>query len=212
MTKTGPHRGPVASRSDMQSSWVFPLLACATLSAAPMRLDEAALRMQAMAAQAGLSLPLQSPEIRIHKAPHTLELWASGRMIKQYPVGLGHRGLADKVREGDHLTPEGRFYLCSRNERSQFHLFLGISYPGEAAAEQGLKTGLITRQQHDAILRSSRLRACPPWNTRLGGIVGIHGGGTGADWTWGCIALEDSGIEELWVACPLGTPIIIEPK
>jgi murein L,D-transpeptidase YafK len=174
--------------------------------------DAASQRVETMVAQAGLSLPLVGQEIRIHKLPHTLELWVSGKLVKRYRVGLGHRGLADKRRQGDHLTPEGRFYLCNRNEQSQFHLFLGLSYPHAEAAERGLNAGLISQTQHDSILRSLRNRACPPWNTRLGGTVGIHGGGSGADWTWGCIALEDSEIEELWIACPLGTPVVIEPE
>jgi len=185
----------------------LPLLA----SLPPQAEREARVRMQRIASEAGFSLPLASPEIHIHKATHDLELRNSGRLVKRYPIALGHNGLADKRREGDHLTPEGHYVLCVRNERSAFHLFLGISYPGPEAAARGLKEGLITKSQHDAILQASKRGATPPWNTRLGGTVGIHGGGTGSEWTWGCIALEDAGIEELWIACPLGTPIFIEP-
>ena len=77
--------------------------------------------------------------------------------LKSYPAGLGHRGLSDKRVQGDHLTPEGRYYLCVRNAQSAFHLFLGISYPGEAAAERGLKAGLITKTQHSIdLLREKR--------------------------------------------------------
>ena len=191
------------------------LMACglgvASRASEPMDLVGAALRVKAAAIQAQLPFPLSSPEIHIHKAAHQLELWASGKPLKQYSVGLGHRGLADKVREGDHLTPEGRFYVCNRNERSQFHLFLGLSYPNAIAAERGLKDRLITRAQRDRIQEALRRKACPLWNTHLGGAVGIHGGGSGADWTWGCVALENSEIEELWVACPLGTPIVVDP-
>ena len=193
-------------------AWALCLLSDAGFGVTPKPLETAAQRVEAMVVQAGLSLPLDAQEIRIHKKPHALELWASGRLVKRYRVGLGHRGLADKQREGDHLTPEGHFYICNRNERSQFHLFLGLSYPGEAAADRGLKAGLITKAQRDSILRSLRVKTCPPWNTRLGGVVGIHGGGSGADWTWGCIALEDSEIEELWIACPVGTPVVIEQE
>jgi len=178
----------------------------------PAALAAASRRLEAGALQAGVPFPLAGVEIRIHKAAHRLELWSSGKLVKGYDVGLGHRGLADKRREGDHLTPEGRFHLCSRNERSQFHLFLGISYPHPEAAARGLREGLISKAERAAILRSHRAKACPPWGTRLGGAVGIHGGGASADWTWGCIALENPEIEELWVACPLGTPIAIEAQ
>ena len=142
--------------------------------------------------------------------------WSSGLpgdLVKRYAVGLGHRGLGPKRREGDHLTPEGRFYLCTRNERSQFHLFLGLSYPDEAAAARGLQGGTSSRRP--SMARSSgpsRRGPALPGTRALGGAVGIHGGGASADWTWGCIALENPEIEELWVACPIGSPILIEAQ
>lgn len=149
--------------------------------------------------------------LHIQKARHTLELRAEGRLVKRYVVALGHRGLADKQRSGDHLTPEGPYYVCSRNGASQFHLFLGISYPDDRAAERGLKQGLISKGEAEAIRRAQRQKACPPQMTRLGGLVGIHGGGTGVEWTWGCIALANPDVEEVWVACPMGTPVTISP-
>jgi murein L,D-transpeptidase YafK len=192
------------------------LLACLTgclcAAASPKSLEAAVQRVRAEALRVGIPYPLAAPELRVHKAPHRLELWSSGKQVKLYNVGLGDRGLADKRQQGDHLTPEGRFYISTRNERSQFHLFLGLSYPHEAAITRGLQDGLITKAQHAALLQSLRSKACPAWNTRLGGAVGIHGGGSSADWTWGCIALEDAEIEELWVACPIGSAVLIEPE
>jgi murein L,D-transpeptidase YafK len=114
------------------------------------------------------------------------------------------------VREGDHRTPEGRYYVCTRNDRSRFHLFLGVSYPSKQDAERGLTTGLIGKNVFAQIVAANSRGTRPPWNTPLGGEVGVHGGGTGSDWTWGCIALENADIEELWASCPLGTPITIE--
>ena len=180
------------------------------LVSAPGTFPEARQRIDAAARAAGLALPLPQPQLKVFKRLHRVELWAAGRIVAQYPVGLGHRGLSDKRKEGDHLTPEGAFRICSRNERSAFHLFLGISYPGPEAAQRGLREGRITPEVQRAILRADRQRTCPPWNTGLGGTVGLHGGGSGSDWTWGCIALENGAIEELWLACPVGTPVHIE--
>lgn len=189
------------------------LLAGAILVASPPRgvEAEAVLRVRAMAQAAGVAYPLVRPELRVFKAPHTLELWAEGRRLATYRVGLGHRGLADKVRSGDHLTPEGTFYIASRNRQSAFHLFLGISYPDGRAADRGRAAGLITEAQRQAIHQAQRRRGLPPQFTGLGGLVGLHGGGSGSDWTWGCVALDNPGIEELWIACPLGTPVEIHP-
>jgi murein L,D-transpeptidase YafK len=167
-------------------------------------------RVRSLAAAAGVAFPLKAPELRVFKVAHRLELWASGRRLQSYPVGLGAAPELDKEREGDHRTPEGRLYICTRNLISKFHLFLGLSYPQPEDAARGLKEGLVTKAQHAAILDAHRRRARPPWDTKLGGLVGIHGHGSGSDWTWGCVALEDAAIEELWAACPLGTPVLIE--
>lgn len=155
-------------------------------------------------------MPLHQPELRIFKGERRLELWASGKRLKAYQAGLGLAPVGDKVKEGDFKTPEGRFYVCTRNQVSKFHRFLGLSYPDNPAAARGLREGLISQAQAEAIRDAQRRRQRPPWDTPLGGIVGIHGHGSTSDWTWGCVALEDADIEELWEVCPLGTPVIIE--
>jgi len=191
-----------------------PVLALSAVTAAanPTRaqLQAAEVRVRTLASAASVPFPLRAPELRVFKAARRLELWASGKPLKAYAVGLGLAPEGDKVREGDFKTPEGRLYVCTRNEVSKYHLFLGLSYPGPDDAARGLRDGLITKAQHSAILDAHRRRARPPWDTQLGGIVGIHGHGAASDWTWGCVALEDAAIEELWAACPLGTPVLIE--
>ncbi len=51
----------------------------------------------------------------------------------------------------------------------------------------------------------------PPQKTALGGEIYIHGGGTERDWTWGCVALKNEEIEELFAAMPVGTKVTITP-
>ncbi|MFN8010609.1 MAG: L,D-transpeptidase [Holophagaceae bacterium] len=187
------------------------LLAAVTASANPSaaRLKAAEVRVRTLAASASVPFPLRQVELKVYKEAHRLELWASGRLVQAYPIGLGADPGLDKAREGDHRTPEGQLYICTRNEISRFHLFLGLSYPRPEDAARGLRERLITQAQHDAILDAHRRRARPPWDTALGGTVGIHGHGAGSDWTWGCVALEDAAIEELWAACPMGTPVLV---
>jgi L,D-peptidoglycan transpeptidase YkuD (ErfK/YbiS/YcfS/YnhG family) len=73
-----------------------------------------------------------------------------------------------------------------------------------------LRAGLITRAQRDRIVRAISRKERPPWDTALGGEIFLHGGGTGSDWTWGCVALANADIKELFDAIPLGTPVRIE--
>lgn len=147
----------------------------------------------------------------IHKRERALGLYVGGTLAATYPVGLGPRSEGDKEREGDRRTPEGEYYICTRNSRSRFHLFLGISYPNGRDAARALSEGRITQQQHDAIVAAAKARGRPPWDTPLGGEIGLHGGGAGADWTLGCIALENEAIEHLWDTLRLGDVVLIEP-
>ena len=51
----------------------------------------------------------------------------------------------------------------------------------------------------------------PLQNSALGGEIYIHGNGAGSDWTWGCVALENEDIRELFNAVTAGTVVTIKP-
>lgn len=158
-----------------------------------------------------LKLPLVKPRILIRKSQRQLLLFSEDRLVRTYRIGLGLSPTGDKVRQGDRRTPEGEFYIFTRNDKSAFYLSLGISYPNVAHADRGLREGLINRAQHDAIIRAIRAKQTPLQNTSLGGDIYIHGNGAQSDWTWGCAALENEDMLELFKAVPVGTPVTIEP-
>jgi L,D-peptidoglycan transpeptidase YkuD (ErfK/YbiS/YcfS/YnhG family) len=54
-------------------------------------------------------------------------------------------------------------------------------------------------------------KKAPPQNTRLGGDIYIHGNGSSSDWTWGCVALDDRDMRQLFDAVSVGTPVKIRP-
>lgn len=179
---------------------------------APVNLEAAKGRLRERLG-ADLALPLPEPRIVVRKAERRLELYSGERLIKACAITMGrHADQGHKERLGDGCTPEGRYRLCTRNERSRFHLFLGLSYPNAADAARGAERKLIDAAQRDAIAAAEASRTRPPWDTALGGEVGIHGGGTQPpNWTMGCIAVENPDIEELWVATAPGTPVEILP-
>ncbi|MFZ2961033.1 MAG: L,D-transpeptidase family protein [Candidatus Ozemobacteraceae bacterium] len=131
--------------------------------------------------------------------------------IAEYPIGLGPNPEGHKRIEGDGRTPEGEFYICTKNESSRFHLFLGLSYPSPDDGSRALSEGVITATESEAILDAWMKRVRPPWGTLLGGVIGIHGFGAGNDWTQGCIALNNGDIEELFWNIPQGTTVTIKP-
>ena len=158
-----------------------------------------------------LRLPLTKPRIEVWKAERKLLLFSDERIVRTYHIGLGLSPVGDKVRSGDHRTPEGDFYIYVKNPKSSFYLSLGISYPNLAHAKRGLREGLIRQAQYDRIAEANRLKRTPPQNTPLGGTIYIHGNGSRTDWTWGCVALENEEVKELYQAVEVGTPVSIKP-
>ncbi len=148
-------------------------------------------------------------EIIIKKGERVLEVFEGGKVIKSYPVALGFAASGDKEIEGDGKTPEGEFYIFTKNEKSKFHLSLGLSYPNAEDARRGLAGGLIDQTDHDSILDAIATQKMPPQKTKLGGEIYIHGGGTEGDWTEGCIGLKNDDIEGLFDMIRVGTSVTI---
>src|SRR5262245_33262275 len=92
-----------------------------------------------------LPSPLRQPRIVVKKSQRQLLLYSAGKLVRTYRIGLGLSPVGDKVRQGDRRTPEGDFYIFTRNNKSAFYLSLGISYPNEAHAARGLRDGLISQ-------------------------------------------------------------------
>lgn len=156
-----------------------------------------------------LTLPLVAPRVEISKRKRRLFLYSEGALVRMYKVALGFNPDADKKRQGDGCTPEGEFYICQKNDQSEYYLSLGISYPNAEDAARGLHEGILTQGQYEEIMLALRFYEVPPWNTPLGGAIAIHGCGSEGDWTLGCIALDNENIEELYTIVPTGTPVFI---
>ena len=130
----------------------------------------------------------------VEKARHLMTLYRDGKPFRTFAVALGRGGLGPKQREGDNLTPEGSYRIIGRNPNSAYHLSLRVSYPEPRDVE------------------AARARGLSP-----GSDIMIHGIGRGVgwrrfkDWTFGCIAVTDSEMEEIWRMVPDGTPIDIKP-
>jgi len=139
----------------------------------------------------------KADSILILKKDHLLELFAGGKIIRTYKVALGRGGLAPKQREGDMLTPEGH-YVIEAKYVNKYHKGLRISYPNAEDRKRAAKQGVSP-----------------------GGFVLIHGLPNGQewigaahrlyDWTFGCIAVTDEEVDEIYKLVPIGTPVEIRP-
>ncbi|SFO95973.1 L,D-transpeptidase family protein [Tranquillimonas alkanivorans] len=137
------------------------------------------------------------PEVtRIHvlKGQRQLLLMHGPYALKAYEIGLGWAPEGDKQVEGDGRTPEGHYLIDKRNPNSKYHLSIGISYPDPRDMAEAQALGFSP-----------------------GGDIFIHGRGPSyergspRDWTWGCIAVTDDEIEEIYAMVKDGTPISIHP-
>jgi murein L,D-transpeptidase YafK len=171
-----------------------------------------------------LVLPLRNARIVVWKAQRRLELFDGNNLIKTYRVALGSQPTGHKQRQGDGRTPEGQYFICTRNaQTSAFHIFLGLSYPALPDATRGIQNRAITAREYQVIRQRLASRSAPLWRTRLGGWVGIHGGSDANfaqrttrkrgsnDWTAGCIALTNAEIREIYAATKMGTPVLVKP-
>ncbi len=136
------------------------------------------------------------------KNERRLQLYCDGQPQYNFHTELGGNPLADKIREGDNATPEGR-YRISRvkdvGETDYYRAFL-INYP---------------KRQDRKETRESIEKGEIPQDSTPGGAIEIHGqGGRGYDWTLGCLAVEDSEIDVLFQfvrdgRIGVGTPVTI---
>ncbi len=171
--------------------------------------------------QKGISSPIPNLRIVVNKSAHLLTLFSGSTALKSYHIALGDNGLGDKQKAGDHKTPEGQFYIAERSVLSPTDQYLGtrwmrVSYPNIEDAQRGLNSGLIDQATYQQIVNAINNKRIPPQNTALGGGVGIHGGdgmpgNSGNTWTYGCMALNNSNVNEIYDYIAVGTPLTINP-
>ena len=164
-----------------------------------------------------LLLPSEAKDISItvNKSERVLLLYSGEELIAKYSIGLGGSPEGAKEKEGDQRTPEGEYEVCVLNGQSKYYLALGLNYPNREDAARGLASGLITQEQYNDIIHDLDAGMTPNWYTNLGGMIMIHGQkgnfGGQADWTTGCIGVDNQVMDILWQYCKVGTPVTFLP-
>jgi murein L,D-transpeptidase YafK len=132
--------------------------------------------------------------IQVRKSKRKLDLIsAENRIIQSYDMRLGRVPVGAKRFHRDMRTPEGTYRINRKNPYSRFNLSLGLDYP----------------RRRDRIYASQHGRS-------PGGDIFIHGQPNGYhgptiawDWTWGCIAVSNEDIQDLFRRIGTGTDIVI---
>jgi murein L,D-transpeptidase YafK len=153
--------------------------------------------------------PAATPHVtRMHlsKTNHLLTLFDGDTLVASFQASIGPGGLGFKKREGDNVTPVGRYHVLS-HQASRYRIFLRLDYPN--AGDQA---------RFAALKASGEL----PKDARIGGDIGIHGtpqghqydderaSFRGVDWTAGCIAVQDDEIDRIAASVSDRTVIEIE--
>lgn len=130
---------------------------------------------------------------------------AGDRTLKIWPCVLGEVPVGDKHMQGDRRTPEGTFTFRDKYPHRQWHKFVWVDYPNEESWKR---------------FKERKRSGTIPADARIGGEIGIHGVPTGmdhwieqgSDWTWGCIALRNDDLDEIYPFIkPRHTAITIVP-
>lgn len=136
--------------------------------------------------------------ILIEKANRRLVLYSNQKELARYSVALGREPSGPMRCQGDNKTPEGNYVINSRKSDSKFYRSLKISYPNESdrrnAASLGCDPG-----------GDIMIHGLPRWRGWLGIVHRF------VDWTRGCIAVNNSEIDEIWKMAPNGTHVRIVP-
>ena len=141
-----------------------------------------------------LSQSASLARIQVRKSKRKLDLISSSnRIIQSYDMRLGRVPVGAKRFHRDMRTPEGVYQINRKNAQSQFTLSLGLDYP----------------RRRDRIYASQHGRS-------PGGDIFIHGQPNGYrgptiswDWTWGCVAVSNEDINDLFRRIGAGTDVVI---
>ncbi len=130
--------------------------------------------------------------VLVYKEDRRMFLIHGNEVLRGFDFELGFAPAGDKQVEGDGRTPEGDYLIDRRNPNSAYHLSIGISYPNEADIAEAKALG-----------------------KEPGGDIFIHGTPRRFlrqdDWTWGCIAVTNREMEDIYAMVRDGTPITIYP-
>jgi hypothetical protein len=133
------------------------------------------------------------PAIIVNKSERILILYKNGVPFKTYSIGLGRNGSLDKSFAGDQKTPEGKYRITKKLSSSRFHKALLINYPNEEDMRNFI---------------SAKKKGLIPSNSRIGGLIEIHGGGK-ESMTYGCVSMDNNMIDSLFGLVDVGTPVTI---
>ncbi|HOW24397.1 MAG TPA: L,D-transpeptidase family protein [Bacteroidales bacterium] len=144
-----------------------------------------------------LSKRNQSTAILVDKFSGKCYVYKNGALKYTFPAEVGKNWVGTKRYKGDKATPEGFYTITKKksNHQTKYYKALLLNYPNgedKQRFSRDVKEGRISR------------------SAQIGGMIEIHGGGgRGANWTDGCIALTNKDMDVIFNVVSEGTPVTI---
>jgi hypothetical protein len=152
--------------------------------------------------------PVTDTRILVSKSEHQLTVLRGHEPVRSFRIAISQHGVDPRRSWVDELTPEGSYLIASMQYESRFgprQMLLdttkqSLGHYYAQYGEAGQQRVAAWEEQHgplDTIWEVYDFNQAnyefPIWNDIL-----IHGGGSDRDWTWGCIALDDADVVELF--------------
>ncbi|UCE40656.1 MAG: L,D-transpeptidase family protein [Candidatus Aminicenantes bacterium] len=141
------------------------------------------------------------PVIFVNKKHYYLEIQDNEKMAKRYPISLGRDPFKRKIHQDNKTTPEGFYKITNLQTDATFYKAIDIDYPNAQ-----------DRNRYEFM----KAEGLVPVDRGIGGEIQIHGkhprfGSIQRNWTWGCISLRNTDVDEIFKLSTLkaGIPVII---
>lgn len=139
---------------------------------------------------------LKQPALFVDKTRYMLEVRDAGRTVKRYPIALGRNPRKRKLHQDNASTPEGRYRILGLQPQATFHRAYDLDYPTP-----------LDRERYDFAAAAGLLPSPTPG---IGGEIQIHGKGIDSNWTYGCIAMRDEDMDELFSRPEIAAGVVVE--
>ena len=130
----------------------------------------------------------KAKKIVVFKSQRVLELFdKDGNILSRHRISLGKNSYGTKIKKGDYRTPEGKYRVVSKQRDNKYYKKIRISYPNRRDKLRAKKLGVNPGG-------NITIHAQVPWNWS-----GKRDNFTlTKDWTEGCIAMTNRGIDMIW--------------
>jgi len=138
-------------------------------------------------------------KIVVIKSKRVLVLFDNeGNVLSRHRISLGKNSVGTKLKQGDYKTPEGTYTITRKGNDHKYYKEIFISYPNHEDRRRSQSLGFNPGG-------GISIHAQVPWNWD-----GRRNDYTlGKDWTQGCMAVTNEGMDMIWDRIAIGTPIEI---